>query len=85
MFSGGTPRVALWLAGGTLTVALGAAANHVLDDQFIAVTIGIAFAVAFGATVERMVDALKRGASRTPSFPPTPASADEIRASDQSG
>jgi hypothetical protein len=85
MFSSGAPRGALWLTGGILATVLGAVVNQVFHDGTIAVIVGVVFAVAFGAAVERMVTALNRRTGSSKSPPSSEVSVDEVRAGDQNG
>jgi uncharacterized membrane protein YfcA len=85
MSTSGTPRGALWLVGGTLATVLGAVANQIFHDHVIAVIVGVVVAVAFGAAIERMVEALNRRTGKATSPPSPPATVDEVRAGDQTG
>jgi hypothetical protein len=82
MLTDGIPRGALWLAGGILATILGAVANQVFHDRIVAVTVSVVFAVAFGATVERMVAALKRRTSTAASPPSAHDPVDEVHTGD---
>lgn len=85
MFSSGAPRGVLWLTGGILATILGAVVNQIFHDRTIAVIVGVAFAIAFGATIERMVAALNRRTGPPDSPHASEEPVDEIRAGGQTG
>jgi hypothetical protein len=83
MLTSGPPRGILWLIGGTLTIILSAVVNRLFHDWFIAAIVGTAFAVTFGAVLERVINARKRDADSVSSLPLPQVPADEVRAGDK--
>ena len=83
MRTGGTPRGVLWLIGGILTILLSAVVNQWFHDWLIAAVVGTTFAIAFGATLERVIDIIGRSGDSTSSLSLPQAPVDEVHAGDK--